>query len=533
MRHRLVVGARAACTCHPAYEFRERADDTAPAARHDRRPPTGRAVTPPSASAAALHGSSRNAAIRPAGLTAVESLRPERFAVSESKLRVPSLRPGLVSRTGLVNRLRAARSVRLATLVAPAGYGKTTLLAQWAARDERPFVWLSLDARDNDPFLLLRHLAAAFDRIEPIDPDVLDALAGADSSVWVDAVPRLATAVSSRRAPFVAVLDDADTIRRGDSADLLAALAEHVPAGSMLVVAGRSAPALPIARLRAAGGLLELGTEDLALSRRDSLLLVRAAGLELDDERASDLATRSEGWAAGLYLATRAHDDARPSAIERSCRRRRPLPHGLLLVRAPGAPERGATGVPAPQFGARAAVRPAVRRGPPTRGLGGRARVDRAGGPPALPARPPGRLVSLSPALPRRAAARAGAPRGHARPEPPCPGGRLAGGARRPGGGAAARPGLRRRRSRRANPQHDRAPGRECGSRDDGALARRARRTTRGWRRSLASRPSPPGSTPFAAGPRTPSGGSRARRAPPPTARFRTDPRRHAPGSRS
>jgi LuxR family maltose regulon positive regulatory protein len=245
------------------------------------------------------------------GLAAVAPPTPG-FAVFESKLRTPALRPGLVSRAGLVNRLRATRTVRLATLVAPAGYGKTTLLAQWAARDERPFVWLSVDGRDNDPLLLVRHLATAFDRVETLDPTVLDALEAPGPSVWEDAAPRLAAAVASHRSPFVAVLDDADAIRRGDSADLVAALAEHVPAGSLLVLVGRSAPALPIARLRASGGLLELGADDLALSRRDSVLLVRATGLELDDEGASDLAVRSEGWAAGLVLATRALDDAGP-----------------------------------------------------------------------------------------------------------------------------------------------------------------------------------------------------------------------------
>jgi LuxR family maltose regulon positive regulatory protein len=246
------------------------------------------------------------------GLAAVAATPPG-VAVFESKLRAPALRAGLVSRAGLVNRLRAARALRLATLVAPAGYGKTTLLAQWAARDERPFVWLSVDARDNDPLLFLRHLAAAFDRAEPLDAAVLDALEASDHSVWEDAAPRLTAALTSRR-PFVAVLDDVDAIRRGDSADLVAAVADHVPAASMLVLAARSAPAVPIARLRASGRLLELGADDLALSRRDSLLLVRAAGTELDDERASDLAARSEGWAAGLYLATRALDDAGPSA---------------------------------------------------------------------------------------------------------------------------------------------------------------------------------------------------------------------------
>ena len=144
----------------PAHDLRERADDTETGAGHDRGPrPEGR--DPASTSAAALE---RTGSAARRSLAAVAPPAPQRFAVFESKLRAPALRPGLVSRAGLVNRLRAARSVRLATLVAPAGYGKTTLLAQWAARDERPFVWLSVDARDNDPLLLVRHLAT---RVRP------------------------------------------------------------------------------------------------------------------------------------------------------------------------------------------------------------------------------------------------------------------------------------------------------------------------------------------------------------------------------
>src|SRR5690349_22265413 len=90
------------------------------------------------------------------------------FAVFESKLAIPEPRPGAVSRVGLINRLRTERS-RLVTVIAAAGYGKTTLLAQWAARDERPFAWVSLDRRDRDPIVLLRHVAAALDRVSPLD----------------------------------------------------------------------------------------------------------------------------------------------------------------------------------------------------------------------------------------------------------------------------------------------------------------------------------------------------------------------------
>jgi len=91
------------------------------------------------------------------------------FDFLESKVQVPPLRPGLVSRTVLINKLRATTTIPVATVVAPAGYGKTTLLSQWAARDSRPFAWVTLDERDNDPVVLLRHIAAALMRDQPLD----------------------------------------------------------------------------------------------------------------------------------------------------------------------------------------------------------------------------------------------------------------------------------------------------------------------------------------------------------------------------
>src|SRR3954452_1090045 len=103
------------------------------------------------------------------------------FDVVESKIHVPSLRSGTVSRTALVNRLRATAEP-IVILTAPAGYGKTTVLAQWAARDARPFAWVSVDDRDNDPIVLLRHVALALHGIEPLAPSVLDTLAAPGTS---------------------------------------------------------------------------------------------------------------------------------------------------------------------------------------------------------------------------------------------------------------------------------------------------------------------------------------------------------------
>src|SRR6478735_3723734 len=89
------------------------------------------------------------------------------------KLHPPAHRRGIVNRPGLVDWLLASADTSLIAVVAPAGYGKTTLLAQWADRQQPRVAWLSADARDNDPAVLLTYLACALDRIEPLDPDFL------------------------------------------------------------------------------------------------------------------------------------------------------------------------------------------------------------------------------------------------------------------------------------------------------------------------------------------------------------------------
>src|SRR4029077_9135851 len=117
--------------------------------------------------------------------------------VVQGKLRVPAPRPGSVRRTALVNRLRAARGAPVVTVVAPAGYGKTTLLAQWVEREERPCAWVSVDERDDDPFVLLRHLIAALDRVASLDDAAIDALRAPGRSVWTRLVPALTETLAS------------------------------------------------------------------------------------------------------------------------------------------------------------------------------------------------------------------------------------------------------------------------------------------------------------------------------------------------
>jgi LuxR family transcriptional regulator, maltose regulon positive regulatory protein len=224
----------------------------------------------------------------------------------ESKLHPPPTRPGIVLRALLMDRLLASDTVPVVCAVAPAGYGKTTLLAQWAEREPRPVAWVAVDQRDNDPALLLTYLAVALDRVEPIDPRIVRGLAGPGASI-VDAVPRLAAAMAAMTQPVALVLDHVELLGNQQSLDLVAELAAQLPAGAQLLLASRATLPLPVALLRAQGRVLELGVEDLAMDHQEARALLEGAGVGLDDAAVNELLARTEGWPIGLYLAALAH----------------------------------------------------------------------------------------------------------------------------------------------------------------------------------------------------------------------------------
>src|SRR5690348_13886261 len=225
------------------------------------------------------------------------------FDLIKGKLLHPWVRPGTVRRSGLIDRLVGEDSRPIASVVAPAGYGKTTLLAQWAERDGRSFAWVSVDEMDNDPKVLLSYVAEALDAVEPVGRRVFDALASPASSVPGSVVPRLCSAFSSMISPVVLVLDDVHLLHDSECRTALSVLADHVPGGSQLVLAGRTEPPLRIPRLRAEGKLAEIGPGDLSLTAQEAASLLRAAEVVLGDDDMAELHRRTEGWAVGLYLA--------------------------------------------------------------------------------------------------------------------------------------------------------------------------------------------------------------------------------------
>jgi len=224
------------------------------------------------------------------------------FDLVATRLRRPWLRPGTVCRSSLIGRLMREASP-VVSVVAPAGYGKTTLLAQWAEDDGQAFAWVSADEDDNDPRVLLACIAEALDGVQPVGGPVFEALASPAGSVPGSVVPRLGSAFASITVPVVLVVDDVHLLGNRECRSALSVLAGHVPEGSRLVLAGRDQPPLRTARLRAEGRITEIGPADLALTGGEAAALVRGAGVVLDEADLAELYRRTEGWPAGLYLA--------------------------------------------------------------------------------------------------------------------------------------------------------------------------------------------------------------------------------------
>ena len=203
------------------------------------------------------------------------------FDVVDVKLAAPFAREGTVAKADLIDRL-CASTVPFVSVVAPAGYGKTTLLGNWSDADPRRFAWVALDGGDGDAVVFLRYIAAAIHLVEPVPPGVFDALSGPGGSTWASRVPAVGRALAALERPLVLVLDDLHAVANPACLDVVAALFEYVPDGSQIAVASREAPDLPLARWRAHGRVHEIGVADLRLDEREAERLLEAAGVELD-----------------------------------------------------------------------------------------------------------------------------------------------------------------------------------------------------------------------------------------------------------
>ena len=162
---------------------------------------------------------------------------------------------------------------------------------------------MTIDDLDNDPAILVSYLAAALDRIAPVDPAIAAGLSVTGERVLGSAIPRLASSLHGWGRPAVLVIDDVHRLVAQTCLDALALLVEYLPPGFRVAIAGRVEPRLPLDRLRASGDLLELGRADLALDDTEASDLLAAMGTPVAPRQAQIVNARTEGWAAGIYLA--------------------------------------------------------------------------------------------------------------------------------------------------------------------------------------------------------------------------------------
>jgi LuxR family maltose regulon positive regulatory protein len=254
-----------------------------------------------------------------------------------TKLYVPPVRPEMVSRPRLIQRLNSGLHRKLTLISAPAGFGKTTLLAEWlrlmdrdsgGAESEsggiqaRSYAWLSLDQEDNDPARFITYLAAALETIlEDADSSEHSSFSSLPHPPTKADLTILINDLAAVPADFVIVLDDYHVIQHRAIDDALTFLLDHRPRQMHLVIASRSDPLLPLARMRARGQLNELRAADLRFTPDEAAaFLNQTMRLGLSSEDISALEARTEGWITGLQLAAVALQSARspqsPSSVQ-------------------------------------------------------------------------------------------------------------------------------------------------------------------------------------------------------------------------
>lgn len=237
-----------------------------------------------------------------------------------SKLALPLLRPNLISRPRLIQRLAAELwqpggfTRRLTLVTAPAGYGKTTLVVEWLRGTQQRAAWLSLDGNDNDPARFLAYLIAALEGLEANSGKSLRKLLRTPQLPPELFLTALVNELNRNFTPFLLTLDDMHLIQAPAIYQQLSFLIEHQPSNMHLVILSREDPPLPIGRLRANGEMVDIRQSDLCFTLGETReFLRRAAGLELLPEALQMLAERTEGWAVGLQLAALALQETIPT----------------------------------------------------------------------------------------------------------------------------------------------------------------------------------------------------------------------------
>src|ERR1700694_2520885 len=226
----------------------------------------------------------------------------------ETKLHVPRWRRGLVSRPRLSERLNRGIEAKVTLVSAPAGFGKTTLLAEWLAGTppgERSAAWLSLDQSDNNPAVFWEYVVAALRTVEPrIGANAISLLRSPQPPPTEAVLTTLLNELGAISNEVVLVLDDYHLVDARDVHEGMVFLLDHLPPRLHLVIASRADPSLPLARLRARGELVEIRAEDLRFTPDEAATYLKdKMGLDVTPGDVAALEERTEGWIAALQLA--------------------------------------------------------------------------------------------------------------------------------------------------------------------------------------------------------------------------------------
>ncbi len=222
-----------------------------------------------------------------------------------SQLHVPRLPAPLIVREDLLTALDAGLERKLTLLSAPAGFGKTTLLMQWADRQKRPVAWLSLEDEQNDPFCFLSYLIGSIQQVQPgFGSEIFTGFRNSAPTSLTESIVRLLNELASLQVEMTMILDNYHRNENQVISNALTLVLDYLPPHIHLVIASRSEPPFLLARLRASGQTAELGTDTLRLTRVElEQLLTSVLHLNPEPEELDTLEERIEGWIAGVYLA--------------------------------------------------------------------------------------------------------------------------------------------------------------------------------------------------------------------------------------
>ena len=267
-------------------------------------PPATKHATDPTRSLAV--GEERKVVEADASSVLVAPSGPPRDPLLATRLHWPRPHSHLVSRSHLTFRLQQGMERALTLVSAPAGFGKTTLLAQWLTERETPIAWLSLEPEDNEPIRFFSSVLAALQTLHPQLGTVARALLETSPSMPLERVLTLLIndLLEHPTSDFALVLDDYHVIETNAIHRGIGFLLEHLPPQMHLVLATRADPPLPLVRLRARGQLTEVRASDLRFDPNEiHAFLHTVMGLDLPDEALATLERRTEGWIAGIQLA--------------------------------------------------------------------------------------------------------------------------------------------------------------------------------------------------------------------------------------